>query len=221
MSESNKNIAQELTGSIDDAYSHGFSEALGFGNWRGEPHNHQSDGVDVRVGGKYYALFPEDDKKDARIVDNSREGITEEHWVQQERSHFTPGEVAVRHMMGVNYPLNKRPEEVGGVGVKYAYEDNYDADGTSNTGAKEDHYNGKGELVISSANGPKIIVSTWRYRDGVSVSRKGPNGEVGAVKRLTGNRALRAQEIMQARAARRISESVNKARKDHLVNSDG
>ena len=171
-------------------------------------------------GGKYYVFQPEDDKKHARIVDTSKEGITEEHRVQQERSHFVPGEVAVSHMMGVNYPLDKRPEEVKGAGVKYNYEDNYDASGASNTGAKEDHYNGKGELVISSNNGPKTRVSSWRYRDGVSVSRKGPNGEEGAVKQLTGDRALRAQEIMQARAARIISKSVDDARKDDLVSSD-
>lgn len=219
MSESNKNAAQELTGSIDDAYSHSYSEELG-GNWKGQPHEHQADGVDVRVAGKYYALFPEDDKKDARIVDTSKKGITEEHWVRQERSRFAPGQVAVSHTMGVNYPLDKYPEEVEGVGVKYNYEDNYDASGMSNSGAKEDHYNGKGELVISSANGPKTSVSSWRSKDGVSVRRKGPNGEEGAVKQLTGNRALRAQEIMQARAARRISKSVNEARKDNLVGSD-
>lgn len=51
MSESNKNVAQELTGSVDDAYSHGYSEELG-GNWNGQPHKHRADGVDVWVGGE-------------------------------------------------------------------------------------------------------------------------------------------------------------------------
>lgn len=208
MSESNKNTAQELTQAIDEAYSHGYSEELG-GNWKGQPHVHQADGVDVAVGGRYYALFPEDDKKVASIVDASKEGVAEEHRVDQVRSRFTPGGVSVSHMMGVNKPLSG--QETDGAGVSYSYDDTYDAEGKSVTGAKEDVYDGTGKLAISSANGPKVPVSTWRSVDGVRVNRKGANGEVGAVKLLTGDRALRAQEIMQSRAASRIKSSVEDA----------
>ena len=62
MSKTNENASSDVIEAIDEAYSHGYSEALG-GNWKGLPHVHRDDELDVTVGGRYYAYFPEDDKK--------------------------------------------------------------------------------------------------------------------------------------------------------------